>query len=210
MTKAKQKILRYKVLGVDQRLEQRLMVRHNETDAIAWTDSFPAMFWTLFKPSPGLQQELEDTFKQLQLSSPFDYSAPPFYAIHARIRHPRGHMEQQIVSKIGEKGGPDKYGLGWEGETKQFAINVAQHALECAQKKHLEQHALHVPNYVFYADSEDLVTYMGDEFTPDGVRVRNMTGVEVLHIDRQQQHAPKSYYSAFIDLFVAAQAWSVY
>jgi len=47
---------------------------------------------------------------------------------------------------------------------------------------------------------------MGEEHGADGVRVRNMTGVEVLHIDRQQQRPPESYYSAFVDLFVAAQA----
>merc|ERR1712071_641815 len=47
---------------------------------------------------------------------------------------------------------------------------------------------------------------MGREHYREGVRVRNMTGGEVLHIDRQQQHPPKAYYSAFIDLFVAAQA----
>ncbi|KAL7530490.1 hypothetical protein ACHAXR_004510 [Thalassiosira sp. AJA248-18] len=203
---SKHKILRFKVLGVDQRLQQRLLVRHNETDPISWSDSFPTLFWTLFKPSEGLQQELDETLRHLQISSPFDYSAPPFYAIHARIRHPRGHTNVEILSKIGDKGGPDKFGLSWDGTTKQFAIGIAEHALECAQKKHLEQHVVHAQNYVFYADSEDLVTHMGNEHGVDGVHVRNMTGVEVLHIDRQQQHPPRSYYSAFIDLFVAAQA----
>ena len=201
---SKHKILRYKVLGIDQRLQQRLLVRHNETDPIAWTDSFPIMFWMLFRPAQGLQKELDAAFKELRISSPFDYNAPPFYAVHARIRHPRGHIEAEVKSKTG--GGADKYGMLWDGEGKQFAIGVAQHALECAQKRHLEQHALHDPNYVFFADSEDLMTYMGTEFAADGVRTRNMTGVEVLHIDRQQQQSPPSYYSAFIDLFIAAQA----
>ena len=200
---SKHKVLRYKVLGVDQRLEQRLLVRHNETDPIAWSDAFPALFWTLFKPSEGLQIELDGAFRDMKISTPFDYNAPPFYAIHARIRHPRGHVGQEIE---GKKGNPDKTGLIFDGATKQFAINVAQHALECAQKKHLEQHALQLPEYAFYADSEELVEYMGNEYSSDGVRVRNMTGVEVLHIDRQQQHPPESYYSAFVDLFVAAQA----
>jgi len=208
---SKHKILRFKVLGVDQRLEQRLLVRHNETDAIAWSDSFPAMFWTLFKPSEGLQHELDETFRHLQISSPFDYAANPFYAIHTRIRHPRGHNGQDIASKIGDKGGPDKYGLSWEeGPTKQFAIGAAQHALECAEKTHMEKHRLYTPSYFFYADSEDLVTYMGNEYEASGVHVRNMTGVEVLHIDRQQQYPPRSYYSAFIDLFVAAQASCIF
>mmetsp|Transcript_23641 Transcript_23641/g.49513 ORF Transcript_23641/g.49513 Transcript_23641/m.49513 type:complete len:437 (-) Transcript_23641:793-2103(-) len=205
---SKVKILRYKVLGVDQRLEQRLSARHNETDPIAWTDAFPAAFWTLFKPSEGLQSELDGAFRHLGISAPFDHSAPPFYAIHARIRHPRGHMEQPIESKIGEGGGPDKHGLGWEegSSTRQFAIRVAQHALTCAQEVQSKRHPLHVPSHFFYADSEDLVTYMGEEYEYAGVHVLNMTGVEVLHIDRQQQRAPRSYYSAFIDLFIAAQA----
>ena len=202
------KILRYWVLAVDDRLKQRLSLRHNETDSIAWSEAFPAMFWTLFKPSEGLQKELDDTFRELQISSPFDYSAPPFYAIHARIRHPRGHKNQEIKSKLASGGGPDKHGLAWDSDpdTKNFAINVAQHALDCAKKQQLEKHATYPANFVFYADSEDLVTYMGNEYAVDGVHVRNMTGVEVLHIDRQQQHPPKSYYSAFVDLFVAAQA----
>lgn len=203
---SKHKILRYKVLGVDQRLEQRLRVRHNETDPIAWTDSFPAAFWTLFRPSEGLQAELDDAFRDLGVSAPFDYNAPPFYAVHARIRHPRGHMETDIQSKIGKGGGADKHGLSWEeGPTKQFAIRVAQHALGCADRVHSQRHPLTVPSYFFYADSEDLVEHMGGE-VGGRVRVRNMTGVEVLHIDRQQQHPPESYYSAFVDLFVAAQA----
>ena len=201
---SKIKILRYKVLGVDQRLEQRLLTRHNETDPIAWSDAAPAMFWTLFKPSVGLQKELDETFRYMKISTPWDYNAPPFYALHARIRHPRGHIGQEVLAKT--KGSPDKMGLLWDGATKQFAISIAQHALECAQKKHLEQHALHLPSYVFYADSEDLVKYMGIEHGPDGVKIRKMTGVEALHIDRQQGHPPESYYSAFVDLFVAAQA----
>lgn len=203
------KILRMKVLGVDDRLAQRLLVRHNETDSIAWRDSFPAMFWTLFKPSEGLQRELDDTFRQLRVSSPFDYNAPPFYAIHARIRHPRGHVGQEVVAKD-PNGSPDKFGMAWSGPQKKFAIQVAQHAFECAQKQHLDKHALHIPEYVFYADSEDLVTYMGEEYGVDGMRVRNMTGVEVLHIDRQQGFPPKSYYSAFVDLFVGAQASCIF
>ena len=200
------KVLRYKVLGVDRRLQQRLLLRHNEKDQIAWTDSFPAMFWTLFKPSEGLQKELDKAFLELGVSAPRDRNAPPFYAIHARIRHPRGHAGQDLVSKIGEKGGPDKFGMAWDGEQKQFAINVAEHALECAQKRHLDRHAFYPSHYVFYADSEDLVTYMGHEHNADGVHVRNMTGVEALHVDRQQGYPPPSYYPAFVDLFVAAQA----
>jgi len=209
---SKHKILRYKVLGVDQRLEQRLRVRHNETDPIAWTDSFPAMFWTLFRPSEGLQRELDGAFRHLGISAPYDHNAPPFYAIHARIRHPRGHMEQEIESKMGSKEGPDKGGLSWEdgSPTKRFAIGVAQHAVECAEEVHQRRHPMNVPSYFFYADSEDLVTHVGEEFGRSGVRVRNMTGVEVLHIDRQQQHPPRSYYSAFVDLFVASQAWCIF
>jgi len=198
------KILRYKVLGVDQRLEQRLLELHNESDPIAWSDAFPAMFWTLFKPTKGLQKELDETFLHMKISTPFDYNAPPFYALHARIRHPRGHIGQEILAKV--TGNPDKHGLLWDGETKRFAVKIAEHAFQCAQKKHLQKHPLHVQQYVFYADSEDLVTYMGIEHGADGVRVRNMTGVEALHIDRQQGHPPESYYSAFVDLFIASQA----
>eukprot|EP00581_Thalassiosira_minuscula_P013255 CAMPEP_0183734518 /NCGR_PEP_ID=MMETSP0737-20130205/44018_1 /TAXON_ID=385413 /ORGANISM="Thalassiosira miniscula, Strain CCMP1093" /LENGTH=507 /DNA_ID=CAMNT_0025968019 /DNA_START=22 /DNA_END=1545 /DNA_ORIENTATION=+ len=197
------KILRMKVLGVDQRLEQRLRVRHNETDSISWTDSFPIAFWTLFKPAKGLQRELDENFRHLQISSQFDYSAPPFYAIHTRLRHPRGHVGVEVK---GKGGAADKTGMLWDGEAKQFAINQAEQALHCAQKVHLDRHSFYNPNYFYFGDSEDLVSYMGEEHGASGVHIRNMTGVEVLHIDRQQGFPPQSYYSAFIDLFVAAQA----
>ena len=51
----------------------------------------------------------------------------------------------------------------------------------------LEQHALYAPDYVFYADSEDLVDYMGNEYAVEAVRIRHVTAVEVLPIVRQQQ-----------------------
>jgi hypothetical protein len=195
------RILRMNVLGFDDRLKERLRVRHNETDPVVWSNAFPALFWTLFQPSEGLQSELDLTFKQLGISS---FQNSHYYALHARIRHPRGHNGQKLIGKGG--GGPDKGGMVWEGSQREFAISVAQHSLYCAQKEHLNRHTMFPEKYIFYADSEELVTHMGMEYAADGVRVRNMTGVEVLHIDRQQGYPPRSYYSSFVDLFVAAQA----
>ena len=201
------KILRYKVLGEDFKLKQRLMERHNESDPISWSDSFASAFWTLFKPSVGLQRALGDAFNQLQLSSPYDYNAPPFYALHARIRHPRGHAGVALEAKggTGDARAVDRFGMEFTDEAKSFAVGVAEHALQCAQKIHLQKHSFFSENYVFYADSEELVDYVGKNYQSKGIRVQNMTG-SVLHIDRQSHHPPESYYSAFIDLFVAAHA----
>lgn len=201
------KILRYKVLGDDFKLKQRLMERHNESDPISWSDSFSSAFWTLFKPSEGLQRALGDAFKELQLSIPADYNAPPFYALHVRVRHPRGHVGVAIEAKGGAGGarGVDKFGLEFRDEAKTFAVGVAEHALQCARKMHLQKHSFFSETYIFYADSEELVDYVGQNYQSKGIRVQNMTGT-VLHIDRQHGHPPDSYYSAFIDLFVAAHA----
>ena len=201
------KILRIKVLGDDFKLQQRLMERHNESDPISWSDSFASAFWTLFKPSEGLQRALGDAFKELHLSSPSDHNAPPFYALHARVRHPRGHIGAAIVAKGGAGGarGVDKNGMEWTDEAKTFAVGVAEHALQCARKMHLQKHSFYPETYIFYADSEELVDYVGHSYQSKGIRVQNMTGT-VLHIDRQHGYSPDSYYSAFIDLFVAAHA----
>lgn len=217
-------ILRVKILGFDIFLKQRLLARHNETDAIGWTDSLAAIFWRMFKPSVGLQKELDEAYAFLGLTTAslgdittMDMMTtktprplPPFYAIHVRIRHPRGHVGQTIAG-LG-KGNPDKDGLQWmDGPTKNFAISVAEHAFHCAKERvrHLaegKRGERTAPIFVFFADSEDLVAHMGTEHRGDGLRVQNMTGMHVLHIDRQQEMPPESYYSAFIDLFVAARA----
>ncbi|KAL3758234.1 hypothetical protein ACHAWU_004872 [Discostella pseudostelligera] len=232
-------ILRVQILGFDVYLEKRLRERHGEMDAISWTDSFPTVFWRMFRPSKGLQKELDAAFVDLGLlpsstasSSSMDKnsamitekitasspSLPPFYAIHVRIRHPRGHVS------ISMKGNPDKFGLEWEdGPTRDFAVNVSEHAFHCAQQRaHLlvidERRrsntnpsalltAIQKPTaYVFFADSEELVTHMGNEYREHGLRVRNIIGKEVVHIDRQQEMSPESYYDSFVDLFVAAEA----
>ena len=224
-------ILRVKILGFDEFLEKRLQERHGETDAIGWTDSFPTMFWRMFRPSVGLQKELDAALVDLNLSLPgtstasasFDETIPfpslsPYFAVHVRIRHPRGHVGQTIKG-LGF-GNPDKDGLQWEdGSTRDFAVAVSEHAFHCAQKraristKGKERNnnsfsMLHVskPIYFFFADSEELVSHMGIEYINDGLRVRNTMGRRVVHIDRQQELSPESYYDSFIDLFIAAQA----
>ena len=140
---------------------------------------------------------------------------PPFYAIHVRIRHPRGHVEQTM------EGNPDKNGLKWEDDpTKQFAISVAEHSFRCAQervqltakadrsrtKPRRGEKEVTAPIFIFFADSEDLVAHIGREYQNDGLRVRNTMGRKVVHIDRQQEMSPESYYDSFVDLFVAEQA----
>jgi hypothetical protein len=227
------KILRVKILGFDEFLEKRLRERHGETDAIGWTGSFSTIFWRMFRLSVGLQQELNAAFVDLGLLLPGRFPAssslnesdltlmmeapplPPFYAIHVRIRHPRGHVEQTM------EGNPDKNGLKWEdGPTKQFAISVAEHSFRCAQergqltakadrsrtKRRGGEEVVTAPIFIFFADSEDLVTHMGREYQNDGLRVRNTMGRKVVHIDRQQEMSPESYYDSFVDLFVAEQA----
>ena len=115
---SKIKILRYKVLGVDQRLEQRLLMRHNETDPIAWSDAFPAMFWTLFKPSVGLQKELDETFRYMKISTPWDYNAPPFIlCITCKDTSSTWSYRTRSIGKNKGQSRQDGVTMGWCNET---------------------------------------------------------------------------------------------
>ena len=90
--------------------------------------------------------------------------------------------------------------MEWEdGPTRDLAVNVSEHAFHCAQQRaHLlvidERRrsnttpsalltAIQKPTaYVFFADSEELVTHMGNEYREHGLRVRNIIGKEVVSI----------------------------
>ena len=230
------KILKSRLLGDETRLRERLK-KEGETDMIEWAAStadesnsvpdkdvnkFGQLFWLFFKPSVGLQRELNNVFNELELS-------PNLYvAAHCRVRHPKAVPVGGLLEAKGPGGGPDKVGLLWKGESRRFAIQMATRALKCAGTA-LEQQP-EQPIY-FYSDSEDLVNYVAHQLPDKPVFDTNSSMIEsslvdaaveevvrehrvlarpiiseTLHIDRQLDHPAEEYYASFVDLLVASRA----
>jgi len=212
-----EKVLKIQILGDDLHL-QKLLKRAHETDMLEWTTpSYSQIFWIFFKPSPGLQQELDDVYDGLHLT-PNEYSA-----VHCRVRHPKA-TAVLLDSKYTKAGGPDRAGLKWDGESRSFAIETATRALQCLATV---TEAPDMPVY-FYSDSEDLVHYMAHELADPNFTIASNASFrveaaarkavqptrvvgrridsETLHIDRQAGHPPAAYYASFVDLLVAARA----
>ena len=218
------KILQHRILGLDTELAKRLKAL-GETDTIVATTengslpSYGRIFTLFFKPSSGLQAELEATMHQHNLF-PGEYSA-----VHCRVRHPKAYP-RGTLGKIDAPGGPDRVGLLFDGPGKDYAIDTATKAIQCAQNSFLRPNE---PIY-FYADSEDLVRYM-TSLTDDAKKRRirrspNVTKTEIaamaatsntvlisrpittetLHIDRQVAADPAMFYGSFVDLLIGAHA----
>jgi hypothetical protein len=149
------KVLRHRLLGHlhEDQLEARLRLL-GETDMIHTTASFGNVFWMFFRPSVGVQQEIESVYRDLQLRQ-YHYSA-----VHCRVRHPKAVPRNVSLQSRNADHTADKVGLVWEGETRAFAIETAVHALKCA--KTLMDGAIDEPIYMF-SDSNDLVHYMAHE-----------------------------------------------
>jgi hypothetical protein len=215
------KILRHILLGHlnENVLEQRLRDL-GETDMLHWTPSFGKIFHAFFKPSAPVQAELDAVYETLGLT-PGKYSA-----VHCRVRHPKATPHGILVLGKDASHPADKTGLPWVGQTKDFAVSIATHAVMCARTLSSSPSE---PIY-FFADSNDLVRYMAHEITqpnylasnkslfenpvdqaalkavaPTKILAREMS-MENAHIDRQKGRPPPAYYATFVDLMLAVNA----
>ncbi len=215
------RVLRHRLLGhlAEDVLEERLRAL-GETDMIHSTRSFGNIFRAFFKPSQGVKAQLQQVYSDLNLS-PGQYTA-----VHCRVRHPKATVAGVVVHGKFAKYPADKTGLPWYGETKDFAVAVATHAIQCARTLSADPKE---PIY-FMSDSNDLVRYIAHELNDNdfisrnaslfdnkhdvaalkAVKATNIVAREVTlenaHIDRQKGRKPKDYYATFTDLLLAANA----
>jgi hypothetical protein len=215
------RVLRHRLLGHlnEGFLEDRLRAL-GETDMIHSTRSFGKIFRAFFRPSEGVEAQLNETYRQLHI-------APGLYtAVHCRVRHPKATAQGIIVKGKDGKFAADRSGLPWAGETKDFAVSVATHAIMCART--LSKDASE-PMY-FFSDSNDLVHYLAHELKDPTFVAHNVTlfenshdaaalkavkpanivarevSYENVHIDKQKGRSPPEYYGTFVDLLLAANA----
>jgi hypothetical protein len=216
-----EKVLRHRLLGhLNERfLEDRLRAL-GETDMIHSTTSFGKIFRTFFRPSEGVETQLNEVYQELNIA-PGQYTA-----VHCRVRHPKATAHGVVVKGKNANYPADKTGLPWVGETKDFAVNMATHAIQCART--LSKDAKE-PVY-FFSDSNDLVRYLAHELKDTDFVARNATlfenphdaaalkavkhtnlvarevSYENVHIDKQKNRSPPEYYGTFVDLLLAANA----
>jgi hypothetical protein len=216
-----EKVLRHRLLGHlnEGFLEDRLKAL-GETDMIHSTTSFGKIFRAFFRPSEGVEVQLNEAYQALNI-------VPGLYtAVHCRVRHPKATAHGVVVRGKNANYPADKTGLPWTGETKDFAVNMATHAIQCART--LSKDASE-PMY-FFSDSNDLVRYLAHELKDSDFVARNTTlfenphdaaalkavkptnlvarevSYENVHIDKQKNRSPPEYYGTFVDLLLAANA----
>ena len=211
---ADKRILREEILGIDQRLDERLPLQDRGIFAFG-KPYFGALFHTFFQPVPRLQQKIDSAMAKLKLVK------NQFAAVHCRVRHPKATSSyNDLESKEGTPGGPDRSGLKWEGKSKLYAIEIATGAMKCIQKLVKSE-----PVY-FLADSEDLVRFMSHDVKAPGYEaptevelqalnisrqiqiVSRNDGAANLHLDRQggSERDPTEFDPTFVDLLIASQA----
>ena len=160
-----EKVLRHRILGHlgEHILERRLQSHHGqsiqESHALHTAPVFGNLFWLFFRPAPDIDHQFRSILSQLQLR-PHHYTA-----VHCRVRHPKATAYSIHVKGKNPNYPADKTGLPWEGETRQFALDVASKALSCA---------IHIPSLsstssslsssstpiYFLSDSNDLVRHV--------------------------------------------------
>ena len=156
----KHKVLRHRLLGhLHESALEDVLRSLGETDMIHGTKSFGTIFHMFFRPSEGVQQELQQIYQELNLR-PGAYSG-----VHCRVRHPKATPKEIMVKGKNEQYPADKTGLPWEGDTKRFAIEIATYALKCAQTLPAT-HGNPEPIY-FFSDSNDLVEFMTHELADE-------------------------------------------
>jgi hypothetical protein len=184
------------------------------------TTSFGKIFRVFFRPSEGVEAQLNEAYQELNIT-PGQYTA-----VHCRVRHPKATAHGVVVKGKNANYPADKTGLPWAGETKDFAVNMATHAIQCART--LSKDAKE-PIY-FFSDSNDLVRYLAHELKDADFVARNATlfenphdaaalkavkrtnlvarevSYENVHIDKQKNRSPPEYYGTFVDLLLAANA----
>jgi hypothetical protein len=210
------KILRHRILGHlgEADLEARLS-KVGYSEALHAAPLFGNIFWLFFRPSPEVQTEVTTILSNLQLRL-YKYSA-----VHCRVRHPKAFEYGNHVLGKNPRYPADKTGLPWEGQTRQFALEVAAQAIECSRDI-----APTNPIY-FLSDSNDLARHVTIELIdeqfvkanrsevdwnlhrivqgPTSVLGRDVT-LETAHLDRQKGRPADAYYSTFIDLLLAVHA----
>lgn len=215
------KVLRHRFLGhlKEEILEERLRAL-GETDMIHSTQTFGNIFRAFFKPSKEVEEELNQVYRDLGIT-PGHYTA-----VHCRVRHPKATVHGVIVRGKNANYPADKSGLPWYGETKDFAVAVGTHAIQCARTLSSDKQE---PIY-FMSDSNDLVRYVAHELTNSSFVTKNATlfdnkhdtaalkavesanivarevSLENVHIDKQKGRSAEAYYGTFVDLLLAANA----
>jgi hypothetical protein len=218
---AKERVVTFGVLGhLDEPILETYLLRSGEQDynSIHAAPYFGNIFWTFFRPHPKVQEQLDLEMSRINLKTQH------YTVVHCRVRHPKGHEYNNLEIVHGQghgvTGPADKIGLPFVGPTREMAINIATHALECAATR---LQAPQEPIY-FMSDSNDLAHYMihiqkqelqGNITTADinaanvasklHVVSRNQTK-RVMHIDRNKGGQVHEYYSVFVDLLVAIHA----
>ena len=143
-----------------------------------------------------------------------------YHTYHIRsVRHPKATAQGIHVKGKNPNYPADKTGLPWEGNTRQFAIDVATRALSCARNISSDE-------IYFLSDSNDLVRHVAFELSrEDHVRVNQSeidpalfnvvqkgrvlsrdVSNENAHIDRQKGRPAMAYYGTFLDLLLAMHA----
>jgi hypothetical protein len=223
------RVLRHRILGHlgEDDLERRLVAlgettQGNNASNIHTGALFGNIFWLFFQPSPPIDQEFRAILQHLELR-PKHYSA-----VHCRVRHPKATSYNINIKGKNPSYPADKTGLPWEGNTRQFALDVATRALSCAMN--ITQDPIY-----FLSDSNDLVRHVAFELYDQNFLttiantnssnsvdpslqyvVQHSHGVvsrdvseENAHIDRQKGRAPSAYYGTFLDLLLAVHAQCV-
>jgi hypothetical protein len=185
---------------------------------------YSKMWHSMFRPSAGVQKELDKTLSELKLQ-PGEYTAT-----HVRTRHPGRFAGGK--GPQGKNGSvADVSGLPWEGELMEMAVKAGVHAVNCSR---LLLSSPDEPIY-FYSDSEDLVRHIvtsgsSTNSTARSVVDNNTTIMQHLnqltssvtqavrvvsrdthdrpavHIDRAPTFPVELFYSSFIDLYMGTMA----
>lgn len=193
----------------DPEITKRLQAA-GETDPIYKNTSYEVLWYAMFQLSPALQLYIDKVRSDLHLV-PGQYTA-----VHVRSRHPTHFFGTNISGD-----GADHFGLEFQGRGKQIAVEIATHALECAQT--LTESASE-PIY-FFSDSSNLTDYMThvlpnmthiendtDRKAKDVVSKVNVVGRldvsegKMFHLGRQGGRDPHDYFATFADLYVVIGA----
>jgi len=196
-----EKVLRHRILGHlgEDALQQRLnrVVGAGATDLVHTAPQFGRIFWVFFRPSDPVQQWMQTIVHDLQ------FQPQQYTAVHCRVRHPKATSYGNHILGKNPKYPADKTGLPWEGDTRQFALDVAKTALECSRRLNThtgvppkqeppssphQQQQQPLPVY-FLSDSNDLVRHVALELTnPEFVQAnRSQLDMELLDLIEQQQ-----------------------
>lgn len=115
---------------------------------------FGNLFWLFFRPSPAIQELIQTNLQTLELVP------QQYHAVHCRVRHPKATSASVMVKGKNPKYTADKTGLPWEGETKEFALQVASQALGCSLQIQDDASPVATTPVYFLSDSNDLVHHV--------------------------------------------------